>query len=90
MNNPNANASAWNPNDDHTRHILALEEEISTFQRQQTALLERIRQLREAEAKDPGCTHAAEIFQLQQEKLRLDTEILFRRNKIRLLQSAWA
>lgn len=89
MNNPSASASAWNP-DDTTRQILALEAEIAAFQQEQRRLLERIRALREAEFQEPARCHAADIFALQQEKLRLDTEILVRRNKIRLLQSAWA
>ncbi|BDV00341.1 hypothetical protein TDMWS_04260 [Thermodesulfomicrobium sp. WS] len=86
MNNLNANASASNP--DTT--IVQLEREIAAFEHEQTQLLSRIRELRDAEAADPTLSHAAEIFTLQQEKLRLDTEILFRRNKIRLLHSQWA
>lgn len=67
-----------------------MEREIAAFEHEQTRLLSRIRELRDAEAAEPATSHAAEIFTLQQEKLRLDTEILFRRNTIRLLQSQWA
>ncbi|HCF05540.1 MAG TPA: hypothetical protein DEU72_04765 [Desulfomicrobiaceae bacterium] len=86
MNNPNANVSASNP--DTT--IVHLEREIAAFEYEQAQLRSRIRALRDAEAQEPATSHAAEIFALQQEKLRLDTEILFRRNKIRLLHSQWA
>ena len=60
------------------------------MQAEQRRIQERIRALRQEEAQDTGVCHAGEIFRLQQENLRLETEILLGRNKIRLLNSGWA
>jgi hypothetical protein len=84
MTNPNANVSASSPD------IVLLEEEITALQAEQRRIQERIRALRQEEVEDAGVCHAGEIFRLQQENLRLETEILLRCNKIRLLNSGWA
>lgn len=66
--------------------ISALEEEITEFSRQQANCSERIKKLMLEEDTDRGIVHAKEIFSLQQEKLRLEVEVQFRRNKINRLR----
>lgn len=75
----NANASA-------SEQIAVLEAEIVDFSRQQADCAERIRQLLFSEDPAGGKVFAREIFSLQQEKLRLEVEVQFRRNKMNRLR----
>lgn len=62
--------------------IVALESEIVDFSRQQAECADRVKKLMLEEDPARGIVFAKEIFTLQQEKLRLEVEIQFRRNKI--------
>lgn len=75
----NTNASA-------SEQIAALEAEIVDFSRQQAECATRIRQLLFSEDPAGGKVFAKEIFTLQQEKLRLEVEVQFRRNKMNRLR----
>jgi hypothetical protein len=68
------------------------EEELAEIARLEAEITERTDQMRqreqgardlmEEERPEEGRTFAKEIFELRQDKLRLETEILMRRNKI--------
>ncbi|MBU1002403.1 MAG: hypothetical protein KKE73_07755 [Proteobacteria bacterium] len=67
--------------------IAALEREGEVLSLQQQAVIAQIRKLRADEDPSSGKYFAQEIFQLSQEKLRLATEMEFRRckaNRLRL------
>lgn len=66
-----------------------LEQEIRIFQAEQAALQERIKTLLLNENPEQGQTHHEEIFHMQQDKLRMDTEIQFREVKLRRLKATW-
>ena len=54
----------------------------SGFAAERDACVARCRELLAAEDPAKGVFHAAEIFRLQQDKLRLEVEMEFRRKKI--------
>jgi len=62
--------------------IARLEAEIVTLADQQRQREQGARDLMEEERVEEGRTFAKEIFELRQDKLRLETEIMVRRNKI--------
>jgi len=62
--------------------IARAEADMKRFAAERDACLARRKELMDAEDPDKGVFHAAEIFRLQQEKLRLDVEMEFRRKKI--------
>lgn len=66
--------------------IAAIEEEIKDFKGQREAVMQQIRDLRASESRELQRSSAQEIFMLQQEKLRLDTEVDFREKRIRRIK----
>jgi hypothetical protein len=62
--------------------IAALEAEMAGFAAQRDDCVARCRALMAAEDVEKGVFHAAEIFRLQQDKLRLEVEMEFRRKKM--------
>lgn len=62
--------------------IPTLEAEAAEMTLQQEKVIKAIRELMEAEDPKNGIYHHTEIFELQQEKLRLGVDIKFRTNKI--------
>ncbi len=66
--------------------IGAIEERMQGFIGQREAVMQQIRELRASECRDAGKHCAHEIFMLQQEKLRLDTEIDICEKKIRRIK----
>ncbi|WP_319541617.1 hypothetical protein [uncultured Pseudodesulfovibrio sp.] len=62
--------------------IPTLEAEVAKLTAERDEAMLRIRQLRDDEDPKAGVYYHNEIFQTQQDKLRLDVEIKFRTNKI--------
>lgn len=62
--------------------IARCEAELARFAQERDACVTRCRELLAAEDPAKGVFHAAEIFRLQQDKLRLEVEMEFRRKKI--------
>ncbi len=62
--------------------IEVLEAEVVEKTTRREKVMQSVRDLREAEDPKKRIFHHKEIFELQQEKLRLDVEIKFRTNKI--------
>ncbi|WP_027192936.1 hypothetical protein [Megalodesulfovibrio gigas] len=69
--------------------ISRLREEIERLESEKRAAEQRAQQLRRAENPGAGVYYAQEIFQAQQDKLRLDVEIQLRKNKINRLRLGW-
>lgn len=82
MTNPNENVS-------ESQQIEVLEQEVAVFKNQYTEIVARVKELLYTEDPTSDCTHHEEIFRLQQNKLRIDTEIQFLNVKIRRLKSTW-
>ncbi len=70
--------------------IPALEAEIAAFKKEKAECVARERELRGREDVEAGLCFAAEIFALQQDKLRIEVEIDIRRKKIRRRQLGWS
>ncbi|QLA21001.1 hypothetical protein [Desulfolutivibrio sulfoxidireducens] len=66
--------------------IAAAEAEMAGFAAEKKAVEERIRDLRSREDLKNRVYFAKEIFEAQQDKLRLETEILIRKNTIKRLR----
>lgn len=62
--------------------IARCEAELAAFLQERDDCVKRCRELLAAEDPAAGVFHAAEIFRLQQSKLRLEVEMEFRRKKI--------
>lgn len=62
--------------------IALAEAEMATFAAERDASVKSCRELLAAEDPAAGVFHAGEIFRLQQNKLRLEVEMEFRRKKI--------
>lgn len=67
--------------------VARLEEEIARLSLDKAQCEALIRQLRDRENLRKGIVHAREIFEQQQEKLRLDAEIDIRKKRIRRLHT---
>jgi len=67
--------------------IAAIEQEIATLTEEQSGIVERIRFLQAEEDPAGGVFRAGEIHAAKKEKLRLDFEIQFRKNKINRFRS---
>jgi len=65
-----------------------LSEEAEVLKAQKADMEARIRVLRDSEDFEAGVYHAGEIFELQQNKLRLETELEFIRKKINRIRLA--
>jgi CHAD domain-containing protein len=77
---PNADAES------SRRTIAECEEAIGLLLAEKEELEARIRELRAAEDFRAGKTFAGEIFTMQQEKLRLETEVHILRNRIKRIR----
>lgn len=66
--------------------IAGAQAEMEAFMAEKKAVEERIRDLRAREDLKRGIYFPKEIFEAQQDKLRLETEILLRQNTIRRLR----
>lgn len=80
MSNGAESKSASDP--DRLEEIPGLEAEIAQFTLELERTVQHIRELRAAEDPANGVFHHKEIFEQQQEKLRLEVEIKYRNNKI--------
>lgn len=76
-------------NESESRQIEATKEEIGRFRAEQTEAIAKVKDLLQREDPARGITFHEEIFRLQQDKLRLDTEIQFLQVKLRRLASTW-
>ena len=66
--------------------IASIEAELADFEKQLAESVANIRVLRAEEDPDKGIFRNAEIHAAQQDKLRLDFEILYRKAKIKRLR----
>jgi hypothetical protein len=82
MTSPSANES-------ESRQIEGIEQEIDRFRLEHAEVKSKILDFLRREDPVNGITFHEDIFRLQQEKLRLDTEILFRQAQLRRLKSSW-
>ncbi len=82
MTSPSANES-------ESLQIESIEREIERFKAEQADAMARVKELRQREDPERGITFHEDIFRLQQDKLRLDTEIQFLQVKLRRLASTW-
>ena len=67
----------------------AIERDIDRIRTEQAAIQARVRELLQREDPVNGVVFHDEIFRLQQDKLRMDTEIQFLQVKLRRLTSTW-
>ena len=76
-------------NESESLQIEAIEKEIGRFRAEQAEAIAKVKELLLQE--DPACgiTFHEDIFRLQQDKLRLDTEIQILQVKLRRLASTW-
>ena len=82
MTNPNENASV-------SRQTETIEQEIAALRAEHAATQDRVKQLINEEDPANGILFHDETFRLQQDKLRVDTEIQFRQVALRRLKSTW-
>lgn len=76
-----SNSDEWDLPEDRE----SLEKQVEELTATQAATVDRIKRLMAAERPFEGITFAPEIFEAQQEKLRLEVEIDIRRKRIRRL-----
>lgn len=86
----NGDASASSNGCETDQKIDGLQRELDDFRRLHQEAEQRIRELRVTEIQDRSLSLAKEIFETQQEKLRLQVEMEFRRKKINRLRNAEA
>ena len=67
----------------------AIERDIDRIRTEQAAIQARVQDLLQREDPANGVVFHDEIFRLQQDKLRMDTEIQFLQVKLRRLTSTW-
>jgi hypothetical protein len=67
----------------------AIERDIDRIRTEQAAIQARVQDLLQREDPARGVTFHEEIFRLQQDKLRMDTEIQFLQVRLRRLTSTW-
>lgn len=72
-----------------SRQIESIELEIESFRTQQARIQTEVQELLRREDPARGITFHEDIFRLQQEKLRMDTEIQFLQVRLRRLTSTW-
>lgn len=78
-----------NVNESESQQIETIEKEIDAFRNEQTAAQVKAKELLLREDPANGITFHEDIFRLQQDKLRLDTEIQILQVKLRRLKSTW-
>ncbi len=76
------------PSESKSPTVEELEAEITAFAKEKAACEAKAKELLGHEDPANGIFHHQEIFQLKQDKLRLKTEILFRKNKLARLRFA--
>lgn len=86
----NGDASASSNGCETDQEIDGLQRELEDFRRLHQKAEQRVRELRVTEIQDRSLSLAKEIFETQQEKLRLQVEMEFRRKKINRLRNAEA
>lgn len=72
-----------------SQQIEAIEKEIGRFRAEQAEAQAKVKELLQREDPARGITFHEDIFRLQQDKLRLDTEIQILQVKLRRLASTW-
>ena len=82
MTSPSANES-------ESLQIESIEREIENFRMQQARIQSEVQDLLRREDPARGVTFHEDIFRLQQDKLRMDTEIQFLQVRLRRLTSTW-
>ena len=82
MTSPSANAS-------ESPQTESIERDIDRIRTEQAAIQTRVRDLLQREDPANGVVFHDEIFRLQQDKLRMDTEIQFLQVRLRRLTSTW-
>jgi hypothetical protein len=76
-------------NESESQQIETIEKEIGRFKAEKAEASARVKDLLQREDPARGVTYHEDIFRLQQDKLRLDTEIQFLQVKLRRLASTW-
>jgi hypothetical protein len=76
-------------NESESLQIEAIEKEIGRFRAEQAEAIAKVKELLLQEDPARGITFHEDIFRLQQDKLRLDTEIQILQVKLRRLASTW-
>ena len=76
-------------NESESQQIESIKSEIERFRNEQTEAAAKVKDLLRREDPARGITFHEDIFRLQQDKLRLDTEIQFLQVKLRRLASTW-
>jgi hypothetical protein len=72
-----------------SQQIETIEKEIGRFRAEQAEAQAKVKELLQREDPARGITFHEDIFRLQQDKLRLDTEIQILQVKLRRLASTW-
>ena len=81
--------TSQNANESESQQIEAIEKQIGEFRAQQVQMAAKVKDLLLREDPARGITFHEDIFRLQQDKLRVDTEIQFLQVKLRRLASTW-
>ena len=81
--------TSQNENESESQQIKTIEKEIGRFKAEQAAAQAKVKELLLQEDPARGITFHEDIFRLQQDKLRLDTEIQILQVKLRRLASTW-
>jgi hypothetical protein len=76
-------------NESESQQIETIEKEIGRFRAEQVEAQAKVKELLQREDPAHGITFHEDIFRLQQDKLRLDTEIQILQVKLRRLASTW-
>lgn len=72
-----------------SQQIKRIEQEIDNFRKEQALAQAKAKELLQKEDPARGITFHEDIFRLQQDKLRLDTEIQILQVKLRRLTATW-
>jgi len=81
--------TSQNVNESESQQIKTIEKEIARFKAEQAQAQAKVKELLLQEDPARGITFHEDIFRLQQDKLRLDTEIQILQVKLRRLASTW-
>ena len=81
--------TSQNEKESESQQIETIEKEIARFKAEQDEAQAKVKELLLNEDPALGITFHEDIFRLQQDKLRLDTEIQILQVKLRRLASTW-
>jgi len=81
--------TSQNESESESQQIKTIEKEIGRFKAEQADAQAKVKELLLQEDPASGITFHEDIFRLQQDKLRLDTEIQILQVKLRRLASTW-